>query len=446
MDQKRRLSVPRLIGGILLVTALTLAAVLLFGKKEAPAQPAATAPTVTEETAPPTEETVPPTEETVPPTEAAGSLPQEAPGLAQVMLMTDGTVAVLYTDGTVRVAGDPALAEAVKDWKEISKLYFRKAPHWNGEGFDYETYIIGLTREGGVVGTNGLDLDWKDVDELHLDLDGLLGVTRGGDVLVHGQWEPGTDLEGMTGVETLVPDKIWGDFFGCLKKDGSVIFVGDYCDPEKVYWTDVKELYCSGHAFYVIHNDGSVETQAYDDCSGLAGAVRVVPIRNDALLGLSENGTVLTHSGGNIYTNMGDMMVAPPGVDYYSGEIDIRQLGPVRDIVTARGIYLLDTDGTVTAISYPSTYGTEGMTQIVQLFVSYDSEAYDDTLYGLREDGSLVVLANVFREGAQVVEDYRGWHLQKLWTADGGMVGLTTDGHLVGDGCYADTDLSVLDP
>lgn len=37
-------------------------------------------------------------------------------------------------------------------------------------------------------------------------------------------------------------------------------------------------------------------------------------------------------------------------------------------------------------------------------------------------------------------DSYCGWKLQDIYDGEGGVVGLTVDGNLVGDGIYADLD------
>lgn len=44
-----------------------------------------------------------------------------------------------------------------------------------------------------------------------------------------------------------------------------------------------------------------------------------------------------------------------------------------------------------------------------------------------------------------VTDQYRGWKLQDIYTGNGGVVGLTMDGKLVGDGIYENVDFSVFD-
>lgn len=67
-------------------------------------------------------------------------------------------------------------------------------------------------------------------------------------------------------------------------------------------------------------------------------------------------------------------------------------------------------------------------------------------LYGIRQDGSVVMNQYDWYENEDTVTiGYRDWKLQELYAGNGGVVGLTTDGRLVGDGIYADISFSEAD-
>lgn len=354
----------------------------------------------------------------------------------QVLPLSDGAVAVLYTDGTVRVAGNNRLSRVAANWNDICQLYYQS---WSpfGEG----PMLVGLTESGSVVTTEGNLPEWKNVEKLRFCYRGIVGITKDGSVFTCGTWENPSFLTGLTNVEDLVYSSIQ-DMWGCLKKDGRVFYVGDGFDSGQVQWTNVRELRDSGHAFYVIKNDGTVEGELEATYSGLRNAAKVVSY-SDFLFGISGNGKLLTHNGGNIYTNFGSMMVDKPGSPYYAGEVSISRFTQVKDIVPLRGLILLNKDGTVQAIG-ETEWDLREWKQINQVCGYYDSSMQTAMLYGIRKDGT--VIANEFRysDGRQSVNSqYRGWKLQDMYVGWGGVIGLTTDGKLVGDGAYQNVDFSI---
>ena len=357
----------------------------------------------------------------------------ESEEILRVVPMEDGSVAALYADGKVLVSGNPEFAEKTALWEPVVQMYYER---WSplGEG----PLLAGLTEDGSVFTTLEETPDWNHVKSLHFDWHGMVGVTEDGRVLTWGDWEDPTFLSGLTNVETLVYGSIQ-DIWGCLKKDGNVYLLGDYVDSSEVYWRNVKELRDSGHSFYVIRKDGTVDGGVEESCQGLRGAVKIVDY-GDWLFGLSADGRLLTGSGGNIYTNTGDMMVAEPGLTYYGGEVDIKQFRNIKDIYPIMGLVLLLEDGTLEHIgAYPS-WDLENWDQIAQIYGVWDT----NRLYGIRQDGSVIMAQYESGEDSQTETDnYRDWKLQKLYPGEEGVVGLTLDGKLVGDGIYENTDFSL---
>ena len=175
----------------------------------------------------------------------------------------------------------------------------------------------------------------------------------------------------------------------------------------------------------------------------VASSKNTLDAYNDYLFGISGNGKLLTHNGGNIYTNFGSLMVDVPGCPYYAGEVDISRFTQVKDILPFRGLILLNKDGTVRAIG-ETEWSLGAWSQIEQVCGYDDSDAQSAMLYGLRRDGT--VIANEFRysDGRQNVNNqYRGWKLRDMYEGWGGVIGLTTDGKLVGDGAYRNVDFSI---
>ena len=247
----------------------------------APAQtvPVVTAPaeTLPVETAP--AETTP--AETLPvETAPAETTPAQ---IGHVLPLESDGVAVLYTNGTVRVSGNDRFSAAVSEWRGVETLTYCSFSAM-AEG----SLLLGLTEQGTVLTTEGEIPGWTDVDKLYVLYEGVVGVTDDGAVLVHGTWEDDTFLTGLSGVESLVyssNQNIWG----CLKKDGSVCFFDSYGYYQDSSWKNVAELRDSGHGFYAIMKDGTVDGQIDDTYEGLKGAVKVV-VHYDWVFGISEDG------------------------------------------------------------------------------------------------------------------------------------------------------------
>ena len=230
-----------------------------------------------------------------------------------------------------------------------------------------------------------------------------------------------------------------GDEWGCLTKDGTVVFNYDM-SAYGAAWTNVKELRASDHGFYAILHDGTVVSQFEISCSGLNGAAKVVDFE-DWLFGISPDGKLLTQSGGSIYTNTGDMCIDEPGLPYYGEEIDIRRYQQVADIIPFRGLILLNKDGTADHIGANPCWDLRSWNHVRKFCGSFSSEGFTN-LYSIQQDGS-VVLNQYNWVDQTVTTNYRGWILKDLYAGTNGVVGLTPEGTLVGDGIYETVDFSV---
>ena len=364
----------------------------------------------------------------------AGAAREEAVSVGQVIPMEDGSVAVLYTDGTVRVSGNAAFSEAVSQWSGVERLYYDRYSAF----CEYGPMLAALTEDGTVLSTaQGLPR-WNNVKELYFHWQGAVAVTNDGRILSSGDWDGDAFFAGMTDVEALAN---CGMEWGCLKKDGSVVFNYDM-DAYGIYWTNVEELRASDHGFYAILKDGSV-TGGFDGAK-LTPVVKAVDFE-DWLFGISADGKLVTQSGGNIYTNAGDLVVDAPGLPYYGREVDPRQLAPVRDILPFCGLILLYEDGTVEHIGEYPVWELSAWENVQKIYGA--SSGFDvQSLYGILQDGSVVMNRFAWEQDTQTVEtQYRGWKLQELYTGNGGVVGVTVDGKLVGDGIYENTDFSIFE-
>jgi len=296
----------------------------------------------------------------------------------QVLPIEDGSVAVLYADGTVRTSENSQFLEVVQDWKNVKQIYYNKVLDWRDGEWHDESSLVGLTESGSVLSADGSLSGWCNVKELYFNWQGIVGVTRDGQVLAEGEWEDASFLTDLSEVETLVNN---GEIWGCLKKDGSVEFVnGDlYVDGYPSHWRNVKELRASDHGFYAIMKDGTLEGQFDDTYVGLRDAAKVVDFE-DWLFGISADGRLLTHNGGNIYTNTGDMMVEVPGLSYYGEEIDISQFDHVREIVPFGGLILLNSDGTVQFIGAYPEWDFSNWNDIQKVYGVWDKEGIVECL------------------------------------------------------------------
>ena len=449
-------------GILIAVSVLAVLGMLLSGCGASGSQPEKAEETVVTETQirtepvtepatePVTEPAAEPQTEGIPETEAVTDA-----GISQVVPMADGAVAVLYVDGTVRVSGNADYEAAVSKWTGVEKLYYYENEAWEISAF------MGLTGDGTVLTADGSLSKWKNVKELYFFGAAVAAVTENGTVLAHSFWDEDVSyLTDQTKVEAMAFSER-EEMIAVLKKDGQVKFVNIY-DPEypmedMPVWKDVKELRNYGSGFYAVLQDGTVQgreyavqedgtmrMQGYASFPGLQGAVKVVDY-DIWLFGLSEDGRLLTHNGGNIYTNDGFLVVDVPASGHYSGEVDISQLDRVRDIVTVyRGLVLLNEDGTAVSINDYLDWDLSTWSNVTKLCESDGEEGI--RLYGLRQDGSVVVNQYTWDPYEQTVTgQYRGWKLQDLYAGFDGAVGLTADGKLVGDGIYENLDFSVFE-
>ena len=369
--------------------------------------------------------------------------------ILQVLPMEDGVVAVLYADGIVRVSGNTQLSDAVLDWRDVDKLYGDTISNWDNGSFQSELVLLGLTQDGSVLSSAGDYSGWSDVKELLTTYKGVIGITNSGRVLTEGSWRDTATqdaLESLRDVETLVFSDIQ-EAFACLKKDGTVriIWEDSYVDPSEVYWSNVEEVRDSGHSFYVIKNDGTVEGYLYPSNPGLRNAKKIVHF-DDWLFGISEEGRLLTYNGGNIYAYWGEIRVDVPGLTIYGTETDISRFDQVEDILAFRGLIILNRDGTAEAIGDNPIWDLSDWKNVKEICGAWQKATNSVLLYGIQRDGSVIV--NRFsqdRDVQTVIHQYNGWKLEKLYRGDGGVIGRTIDGTLVGDGAYENTDFTVFE-
>ena len=369
-------------------------------------------------------------------TEGRTDFPPETVEIKDVMLLADGAIAVLYSDGMVRVCGDEAFSAAVSGWSQVAQLY---ANDWSGLN-NGGPILVGLTEDGAVLSTAGDFSGWSNVKELHVLWDGVAGVTHDGRVLVNENTEDNdrtwSMIAGLTDVDSVVPTYFNSGFL-CLKTNGDAVDCSHNVAEPQVPWNNVKEVRASDHGVYVIKKDGTVDGGLLDTYIGLKGAVEIVDFE-DWLFGISADGRLLTHNGGGISPNCGDLYVAEPEYEeYFPDLVDIRQFDQVKEIIPFRGLLLLNEDGTVERIGW-EPWDLSDWKDVEKVYVGGSWES--PCLYGIRKDGSVIKQQPDVYQGS-----YQGWKLKDLYTSSDGAVGLTLDGKLVGDGLYENVDFSVFD-
>lgn len=358
-------------------------------------------------------------------------LPALAGEIAQVIPMYENAVAVLYTDGTVAVAGNAQKAEAVSHWSNVTKLFYRSYIESSGD-----SVLAALRRDGTVVATWGDVSGWTDISNLYLCNLGIAGLKQDGTVVTCGSWMPEYDPAQLTNVRDLV-FPFWDGCYA-LKKDGTIQDLSTY-SSESISWTNVRQLCATAHALYAILEDGSIVSDLAETTVGIHGAVKIVDYE-DYLLGISSDGRLLTESG-ELYCAAGTFFFNwEEGLE--DTAVDLSRYTNVKDLLTTGGLILLNQDGTVESINTYAFWDFSGWRNIEKIYAGLN-EDYGEIIYGIRKDGSVITMTDPF--AAVETDHYKGWILQDIFDGMYGVVGLTPDGKLVGDGAYASLDFTVLE-
>ena len=353
-------------------------------------------------------------------------LPAIAGRIAQVVPMRSGVVAVLYTDGTVGVAGDETLAQTTAGWTNVIRLYC-------GE----EDGLGALCGDGTALSTSYDLSGWTDLKELHFKWSGVAGLTQDGRVLSAGRWEEGCDPAGMEDIRSIT---FWHQTCFAVKNDGTVVCADPYSGGDCVQWKNVRELRATAHDLHAILEDGSVVNGLSEDTSGLWGAVKTVDY-NDWLFGLSADGQLLTENG-QLYA-YGGIFSMDPSLGEYSPEtaVDISRYKNIKDFLMCGSLLMLKYDGTVEVINCSAQWDFSAWEDIVSIYGGMDAD-WVYRIYGVRQDGSVVVMMD--ENDPLELDNYLGWRVRELFRGFDGMVGITPNGRIVGDGAYATTDLDSL--
>lgn len=352
--------------------------------------------------------------------------------VAQVLPMNSGVVSVLYTDGTVGIAGDDALAAQTASWKDIRQIY---------EYYEYSDgficHLAGLRNDGTAVSTK-FDLScWSNLKELHTTWCGIAGLTEDGNVVSAGEWEEGCDPAGMSDMRSLT---FWNGICYGIRNDGTVDCAVRYDGDDALTWKNVRELYATTHTMYAILEDGSVVSGLCEDAFGLQGAVKLAAY-DDWLFGLSPDGRLLTEQG-ELYAYCG-IFSMDPSIGEYTPEVsvDISRYRNIRDFTFSGALIMLNHDGTVDWVNCSALWDFSSWQNISSVCASEDSD-WMPRVYGLREDGTVIVVQD--DQDPLELDNYLSWNLAHMIPGKYGVIGITPEGKLVGDGAYASTDFSVL--
>lgn len=191
------------------------------------------------------------------------------PGAIQVSSCEEGT-AVLFDDGTVKTwvyedylgwdYDDPGMILIEKDmgcenWSEIKQIWMVKE---NGTG------VIGLTKEGSLLFSDGLDmgamLSWDNIKVMDYDVvsNHAAAICNDGRTLYYGEASDGqSNMAGWNDVSVL---KVSGNHTVGLKSDGTVVASGrnkdGRCDVGS--WSDITFISTGAECTLGIDKDGNV--------------------------------------------------------------------------------------------------------------------------------------------------------------------------------------------
>ena len=107
---------------------------------------------------------------------------------------------------------------------------------------------------------------------------------------------------------------------------------------------------------------------------------------------------------------------------------------------------MLKYDGTVDTVNVDYYWDLSKWENIEKIVTTYADSYAQPQLYGIRADGSVIVANGSYMQESDSVDSYLGWRVLDLYNEQHsvGVVGITPEGTLVGDGDYANTDFSVL--
>lgn len=355
----------------------------------------------------------------------------------------EGFTVALREDGKVLYAGDDfsGAGRRIRTWDEIERI----------ERQGWPNYLIGYRRDGSIRLEALLDPDWygnedllseKDlaswraVEQLYLDYDVCLGLTRAGTVLALPRSEKYAgvcrEVSAWRGIRQLACE--YSAVLG-LRQDGTVVCAAvDNEDgrERKAFWEDrnapkhIRDLVPGSYGVYVIDENGTVVYGVSGE--GWTNIDRLY-FASDSMFGLRRDGTVaVVH-----YIAQWDDRVARVGEWNHIKELGFDITGIARYVPVG-----LREDGTVCAITEYETgepyayWDFTGWRDVQKLFSGTDCTV------GLRSDGSLLVTGGEFGTLDFQNEIARWKDIRAVYFAVGEftdhVIGLKRDGTLVAAG------------
>lgn len=355
----------------------------------------------------------------------------------------EGFTVALREDGRVLYAGNDfsGAGRRIGTWDEIERI----------ERQGWSNYLIGYRRDGSIrlealqdpdlYGSDDLwsekDLaSWSGVEQLYLEYDLCLGLTREGRVLAvpRSAEYAGVcrELSAWRGIRQLACE--YSDVLG-LKQDGTVICAvidEEYGRENKAFWEDrnapkhIRDLVLGAYGVYAIDDNGTV---VYGPIEDVWTNIDRIYFASDSMFGLRRDGTVAVDQSAAQW----DSRIAEVGEWTRIKELGFDITGIARYVPVG-----LREDGTVCAVTEYETgepyayWDFTGWRDVQKLFSGTDCTV------GLRSDGSLLVTGGEFGTLDFQNEIARWKDIRAVYFAAGEftdhVIGLKRDGTLVAAG------------
>lgn len=357
--------------------------------------------------------------------------------IAQVLPMDSGAVAVLYTDGTVGVAENEELAAATASWKNVVQLYYGTQ-----EG------TLAARMADGTATSTEYDLSgWSNLKELYVAYDGIAGLTKDGTVVTAGTWSD-ANPEGWTEIRELYLSwDVWG-----VKTDGSLVCTDATANQNFGTLQNVNQLQF-GHGTYIILEDGRVVSDSFSESEfQYIRNAESFTVVDGWLFGLSADGRLLAQSRDGWIYNNGDYFTIEERPEEDSNPkifLEDSRYQNIKALDYQNALIMLKYDGTVDTVNVACYWDLSAWNGIEKVTTASIGDWGSPRIYGVRADGSVIVADADYQQESENMDNYLGWRVVDLFYGDApwymsGVVGITAEGTLVGDGDYADTDFSVL--
>lgn len=364
-------------------------------------------------------------------------LPALAGDIAQVLPLDSGAVAVLYTDGTVGVAGNNELAAKAASWKNVAQLYYGTE----------EGTLLARMADGTAASTEYNLSGWRNLKELYVNYEGIAGLKEDGTIVAVGSWTNGSP-DGWTEIRELYLSwNAWG-----LKMDGSLVCTDDTYYKELASQQNVRQL-LFGHGIYAVLEDGGIFCEDFGETEfkQLKDAASLTVI-DGWLFGLTADGQLLAQTRDGWVYNDGDSLTMEERPNEETNPNIYPEASRYQNIMALdyqNALIMLKYDGTVDTVNVACYWDLSDWNGIEKITVASIGDWGSPRIYGVRADGSVIVADADYQQESNNTDNYLGWRVVDLFYGDtpwytSGVVGITAEGTLVGDGDYANTDFSVL--